>query len=72
MICSKFMTVKKKSLKNPGSQCRAAAKAPDEQTRLARDLTATDAESDRLVYDLYGLTAAEIAIVEGAGGPAEK
>jgi hypothetical protein len=25
-----------------------------------------DAESDRLVYDLYGLTKEEIAIVEGA------
>ena len=25
----------------------------------------TDAEIDRLVYDLYGLTAEEIAIVEG-------
>jgi len=25
----------------------------------------TDAENDRLVYDLYGLTKAEIAIVEG-------
>jgi len=28
---------------------------------------ATDAEIDRLVYDLYGLTKEEIAIVEGAG-----
>ena len=28
---------------------------------------ATDAEIDRLVYDLYGLTEEEIAIVEGAG-----
>jgi len=27
----------------------------------------TDAQIDRLVYDLYGLTEAEIKIVEGAG-----
>ena len=26
----------------------------------------TDAQIDRLVYDLYGLTASEIAIVEGS------
>lgn len=30
-----------------------------------RQIDATDAEIDRLVYDLYGLTAEEIAIVEG-------
>jgi hypothetical protein len=29
---------------------------------------ASDREIDRLVYQLYGLTAAEIAIVEGATG----
>jgi hypothetical protein len=45
----------------------AAAKSPDEKTRLQRDLKATDSEIDRLVYDLYGLTKAEIAIVEGSG-----
>ena len=28
-------------------------------------IDATDAEIDRLVYDLYGLTKDEIAIVEG-------
>jgi len=43
----------------------AAAKSPDEKTRLDRDLKATDAEIDRLVYDLYGLTEEEIKIVEG-------
>ena len=32
---------------------------------LWRQRDATDAEIDRLVYDLYGLTAEEIAIVEG-------
>jgi hypothetical protein len=44
----------------------AAAKSPDRKTRLARDIKATDSEIDRLVYDLYGLTASEIAIVEGS------
>ena len=61
------MIVKKKSPENTGSQCLAAAKSPDEKTRLARDIKATAASIDRLVYDLYGLTAAEIAIVEGGG-----
>jgi hypothetical protein len=31
----------------------------------AADVTALEAEIDRLVYALYGLTAAEIQIVEG-------
>jgi hypothetical protein len=30
-----------------------------------RQIDATDAEIDRLVYDLYGLTGEEIALVEG-------
>jgi len=33
---------------------------------IQRQIEATDAEIDRLVYDLYGLTKDEIAIVEGA------
>jgi len=33
---------------------------------IQRQIEATDAEIDRLVYDLYGLTEEEIAIVEGA------
>jgi hypothetical protein len=32
---------------------------------IQRQIDATDAEIDRLVYDLYGLTAEEIALVEG-------
>ncbi len=36
-----------------------------EQTALQRQIDATDGEIDRLVYELYGLTAAEISIVEG-------
>jgi hypothetical protein len=33
-----------------------------------RDIEATDGEIDRLVYELYGLTEEEIAIVEEATG----
>ena len=36
-----------------------------EQTSLSRQIAATDAEIDRLVYELYGLTEEEIKIVEG-------
>ena len=42
-----------------------SAKTPDEKVRLEREIKATDGEIDRLVYELYGLTAEEIAIVEG-------
>jgi hypothetical protein len=41
------------------------AKAPDDKTKLQRQIDATDREIDRLVYDLYGLTEEEIGIVEG-------
>jgi hypothetical protein len=41
-------------------------KAPDYTFRVGTLPKATDAEIDRLVYDLYGLTAEEIAIVEDA------
>ncbi len=43
----------------------AAARTPQEQTALERQIAATDTQIDRLVYDLYGLTADEIDIVEG-------
>jgi hypothetical protein len=43
----------------------AAAKTPTDKTLLQRQIAATDNEIDRLVYDLYGLTDEEIAIVEG-------
>ena len=46
---------------------QAAARTPQEQTALTRQIAATDTQIDRLVYDLYGLTAAEIKIVEGTG-----
>jgi hypothetical protein len=43
----------------------AVAKSAAQQSILQRQINATDAEIDRLVYDLYGLSPAEIAIVEG-------
>jgi hypothetical protein len=42
----------------------AAAKIPDEKTKIQRLITATDNQIDRLVYDLYGLTDEEVKIVE--------
>ena len=42
--------------------------SPDEKTRMDRDIKATDSEIARLVYELYALTASEIAIVRGGGG----
>jgi hypothetical protein len=43
----------------------AAATSEAQKAVTRRQIDATDAEIDRLVYDLYGLTAEEIAIVEG-------
>jgi len=43
----------------------AAAKIAHEQTALQRQIEATDRQIDALVYELYGLTAEEIKIVEG-------
>jgi hypothetical protein len=40
------------------------AKTPSEKTQLQRQIDATDAAIDRLVYELYGLTEDEIRIVE--------
>ena len=45
---------------------QAAAKTDHERTLLKRQISATDREIDRLVYELYGLTEKEIKIVEGA------
>ena len=43
-----------------------AARTPAERELYARQIEATDGEVDRLVYELYGLTEEEVAIVEGA------
>ncbi|MGO8928044.1 MAG: Eco57I restriction-modification methylase domain-containing protein [Limisphaerales bacterium] len=47
-------------------QSLLTAKTPQEKTALERQITAVDAQIDRLVYDLYGLTADEINLVKGA------
>jgi len=39
---------------------------PADKTRIQRQIDATDKQIDKLVYDLYGLTEEEIAIVENA------
>jgi len=36
-----------------------------EKTQLSRQIAATDGAIDTLVYELYGLTEEEIAVVEG-------
>jgi hypothetical protein len=47
----------------------SAARTPQEKTALERQILATDAQIDCLVYDLYGLTAGEIKIIEGEPSP---
>jgi hypothetical protein len=42
----------------------AVARIPDEKTKIQRLISATDAQIDKLTYDLYGLTEEEIRIVE--------
>jgi len=41
------------------------ARLDQEKTQLSRQIEATDAAIDTLVYELYGLTEEEIAVVEG-------
>jgi hypothetical protein len=48
----------------PLHQQLAAAVSEAQRTVLDRQIAATDAEINRLVYGLYGLTAEEIALVE--------
>jgi len=43
----------------------SAARIPDEKTRIQREITATDSQIDKLVYELYNLTEEEIKLVEG-------
>jgi hypothetical protein len=49
----------------------ASAKSESQRGAIQRQIEATDAEIDRLVYDLYGLTKDEIAIVEESSGRAK-
>jgi hypothetical protein len=46
-------------------QHKRIPQTPHEQEVLQREISATDAAIDRLVYELYGLTEEEIRIVEG-------
>ena len=43
----------------------AGARIERERTVIGHQIEATDKQIDRLVYELYGLTEEEIAIVEG-------
>jgi hypothetical protein len=43
-----------------------AAKTPQEKTSLERQISATDAQIDQLLYGLYNLTLEEIKIVEAS------
>ncbi len=43
----------------------AAATVPADRALYQRQIEATDRQIDALVYELYGLTEEEIAIVEG-------
>jgi len=44
---------------------RPAAKTPQEKYQHRTPISATDAQIDKLAYELYGLTEDEIRIVEG-------
>ncbi len=47
---------------------KAAEKNPDILDQIETQISATDRQIDRLVYELYALTPEEIAIVEGGKG----
>ena len=44
---------------------KRSARTPQEKEMLQREIESTDWAIDSLVYELYGLTEAEIEIVEG-------
>lgn len=49
----------------PGSWMFPDARTGHYQTHLQRQIDATDRQIDKLVYELYGQTDEEIAVVEG-------
>ena len=49
------------------NKTKTKEKNPETLRRIETRITATDRQIDRLVYDLYDLTAGEIALVESAG-----
>ena len=48
------------------TQKRSAVRTPHDEASLVREAAATEAEIDRIVYDLYGLSSEEIRTVEEA------
>lgn len=48
----------------PAHRALAAAQAPHERTLLQRQIAAADQQLDTLVYELYGLSAEEVRLVE--------
>jgi hypothetical protein len=48
-----------------------AVKTPQEKISLERQISATDAQIDKLAYELYGLTEGEMRIVEGKAATPE-
>ena len=48
-----------------GAQNEYEGGTPQESEMIQREIEATDAQIDRLVYELYGLTEEEIRVVEG-------
>jgi len=52
------------------TEASEAAKTDAEKATLQNAVTKTDREIDQLVYQLYGLTPDEIALVEGTAAPA--
>jgi hypothetical protein len=65
LIHHEHMVTKVESILSLNQQL-IAARTDQEKTALLRQIDATDAEIDRLVYKLYGLTEEEIRIVEGS------
>jgi hypothetical protein len=55
-----------KDIRLPVGASKTAIRVPAGTKPVKREIALTDAEIDRLVYDLYGLTADEIVLVEGA------
>ena len=46
---------------------RRAAQIAHDRELLQRQINATDAQIDALVYELYGLTEEQVKIIEGTG-----
>ena len=63
-LCPKKIRMSKVSPNLSLHHRKAAAKVPADREALERQIAATDAEIDGLVYELYGLTSEEIKIVE--------